>query len=120
MERPFQLEDIPNDPRELERDCEISFYRASGPGGQHRNKTETAVRVVHTPTGTTASAAEERSQFRNREVALERLRDKLIRALTPRKPRKKTRIPGSAKRARLNDKIHRSRKKRLRKPDEEP
>jgi ribosome-associated protein len=116
---PFAYADIPRDPRELERDCDISFFRASGPGGQHRNKTETAVRVVHRPTGTIAAATEERSQFRNREKALERLRDKLVRALKPRKARKKTRVPARAKAARVEEKVRRGEKKRLRRIDGE-
>ncbi|HET9794192.1 MAG TPA: peptide chain release factor-like protein [Thermoanaerobaculia bacterium] len=119
MDRPFRYEDIPEDPKDLERDCDLSFFRASGPGGQHRNKTETAVRLVHRPTGTIAAATEERSQSRNREVALERLREKLVRKLKPRRPRKRTRVPAAAKRARLDEKLRLAQKKRLRKVDEE-
>ena len=114
MDGPFQFEDIPADPKALGRNCEISFFRASGPGGQHRNKTETAVRVVHLPTGVVAAATEERSQSRNRDVALTRLRDKLIRLLKPRKPRRSTRVPPRTKRARLEEKIRRGETKRLR------
>ncbi|WP_321471792.1 peptide chain release factor H [uncultured Paludibaculum sp.] len=51
--------------------------RASGPGGQHVNRTESAVRVTHRPTGLQASAMEERSQHRNRKLALARLVRKL-------------------------------------------
>jgi peptide chain release factor len=51
--------------------------RASGPGGQHVNRTESAVRVTHLPTGLQASASEERSQHRNRKLALARLGAKL-------------------------------------------
>lgn len=51
--------------------------RASGPGGQHVNRTESAVRVTHVPTGVQAVAAEERSQHRNRKLALARLAEKL-------------------------------------------
>ncbi len=112
--REFRYSDIPSDPRELAKDCEISFFRASGPGGQHRNKTETAVRVVHLPTGVIAAAVEERSQSRNRERAFERLREKLIRKLKPRKPRRETKVPRSAKEKRLEAKIRRSRTKELR------
>ena len=119
VDRPFRYEDIPEDPKDLERDCDLSFFRASGPGGQHRNKTETAVRVVHRPTGTIAAATEERSQSRNREVAIERLREKLVRKLKPRRPRKRTRVPAAAKRARLDEKLRLAQKKRLRKVDEE-
>ncbi len=112
--REFRYADIPADPRDLAKDCEISFFRASGPGGQHRNKTETAVRVVHVPTGTIALAVEERSQSRNRERAFERLREKLIRKLKPRKPRRETKVPRSAKEKRLEAKIRRGRIKQTR------
>ena len=61
----------------LGRQCEVTFGRASGPGGQHRNKVETAVRIVHVPTGIEATAAERRSQSQNRHVAERRLRVKL-------------------------------------------
>jgi hypothetical protein len=60
----------------LEHTREIRTKR-SGPGGQHRNKTETAVILVHAPTGLSAEAAERRSQAENRQVALARLRLKL-------------------------------------------
>jgi hypothetical protein len=63
----------------ISRDCRVTFGRASGPGGQHRNKVETAVRIVHVPTGLEASAAERRSQAQNRRTALHRLRLKLAR-----------------------------------------
>lgn len=49
-------------------------FKSSGPGGQHRNKVETAVRLTHGPSGLTGTAAERRSQLQNREMALWRLR----------------------------------------------
>jgi hypothetical protein len=55
-------------------DCEVERLRRSGPGGQHRNKVETAVRLRHRPSGVTAMAAERRSQAANLAQALARLR----------------------------------------------
>ncbi|GAY69641.1 hypothetical protein CUMW_288680 [Citrus unshiu] len=55
---------------ELFRECEMDAYKSSGPGGQHRNKRESAVRLKHVPTGVIAQAAEDRSQHKNRASAL--------------------------------------------------
>jgi len=71
-------------PLDLAKQCRLIRTRRSGPGGQHRNKTETAVVLVHEPTGISAEAAERRSQAENRGVALKRLRLKL--ALEHREP----------------------------------
>jgi len=65
-------------------DCDETRTRRSGPGGQHRNKVETAVILAHRPTGVSAEASERRSQADNRRVALGRLRFKL--ALGQRRP----------------------------------
>lgn len=54
--------------------CELGFGRTGGPGGQHRNKVQSLVRIVHTPSGVEAHAGERRSQHENRRVALRRLR----------------------------------------------
>ncbi|CAN1338386.1 Peptide chain release factor 2 [Linum perenne] len=69
---------------ELIRQCDMSTYKSSGPGGQHRNKRESAVRLKHLPTGIIAQAAEDRSQHKNRASALKRLRTLL--ALKVRNP----------------------------------
>lgn len=58
----------------LLEDCHVQRTRASGPGGQHRNKTETAIQMTHRPTGLTALAYERRSQEDNRKVAVFRMR----------------------------------------------
>lgn len=54
--------------------CRFEAFRGSGPGGQKRNKTSSGVRLVHIPTGLSATATERRSQARNRSAALRRLR----------------------------------------------
>ena len=60
------------------RDCRWEAFRGSGPGGQKRNKTSSAVRFVHIPSGIEAVSSESRSQASNRESALRRLRHRII------------------------------------------
>ncbi len=55
--------------------CEEHRHRASGPGGQHRNKTESAIRLHHKPSGISVTASERRSQHENRSKAISRLRE---------------------------------------------
>lgn len=64
---------IPEIPKFREQDVRIETLKSSGPGGQHVNTTESAVRAIHIPTGLTTIAREERSQTANRKLALRRL-----------------------------------------------
>jgi len=61
----------------LAAECREEFFVAGGPGGQHRNKAATGVRLLHRPTGLLVTATERRSQAQNRGAALERLRRRL-------------------------------------------
>jgi RF-1 domain len=69
---------------QLLAECEVHRHRTGGPGGQHRNKVETAIRLVHKPTGLIGGGEETRSQHENKARALQRLRMAI--AVTHRKP----------------------------------
>lgn len=107
---------IPASDEELLAQCRVETFRAGGPGGQHQNVTESGVRLVHLPTGVRASAREERSQHRNRTVALARLRARLEARNKREKPRMATRVPKGEKRKRLEEKRRKASTKRLRRP----
>lgn len=77
-----------------DEDLEVTTFRASGPGGQHRNRRETGVRIRHLPTGIVVTATERRSQVENKAVALERL----VEALARRNRKRKKRVPTRATR----------------------
>jgi ribosome-associated protein len=99
---------------ELARQVTFQPLRAGGPGGQHRNKVETAVRATHTPTGLSVVAADHRSQIRNKREALDRLHKKLVARARRPKIRRKTKPSRSAIKRRLEQKKRRSQKKMLR------
>ena len=100
--------------KKLLAECDVETYRSSGAGGQHRNKTESCVRVTHRATRIARVGTEHRSQYRNRELALERLAAALkARAHRP-KPRVATKPSRAAKVRRLDAKKRDSVVKRLR------
>ena len=108
------LEHYPTDRASLERDCDLEFFIASGPGGQHRNKVETGVRLIHRPTGITITATERRSQSENRERAFERMAMRLEVLQKPVIPRKPTRPTAASRARRLATKRRSSLVKKLR------
>ena len=98
----------------LERECEMEFLVAGGPGGQHRNKVETGVRLKHLPTGIVVTAKERRSQSANREAAFKRLAEKLEKLNERRKPRVRTRPSSGSIEGRLEEKRRKSERKHTR------
>ena len=99
---------LPPELAALARDCDVTPFKSSGPGGQKKNKTESSVRVVHRPTGITRIATESRSQLRNRELALQRVWDELKRRARRRKPRLATKPTRASVERRLTAKRRRS------------
>jgi protein subunit release factor B len=102
------------DPEVLKRQVTIETYRSRGPGGQRKNKTETAVRLTHLPSGIRVIATEYRSQAQNRNLAFQRLRECLLKLNRPRKKRIPTPVPLQAIEKRREKKKVRSAQKRLR------
>jgi len=94
--------------------CEVQAHRASGSGGQHRNKAETAVRLVHLPTGVTVEGKDERSRTQNLRIALARLRDKLEKRAYRPPPRRPTKPTRASRHRRVEAKKKLGQKKALR------
>ncbi|MDX6693921.1 MAG: hypothetical protein QOF02_1524 [Blastocatellia bacterium] len=105
---------LPEADEDLLRECEVDTFRSSSPGGQHVNKTESAVRLRHLPTGVVVSAQQERSQRQNKMLCLRKLREKIERLNHRPAKRVPTRVPRSAKNRTLEEKSRRSQIKRLR------
>ena len=105
---------IPDSDEELLKECNVDRFRAGGKGGQHLNKTESAVRLTHIPTGTVVTCQDERSQYRNKQKGLIHLRKKLE-TLNYRAPERiPTQKPRAAKEKILDSKKKHSIKKQLR------
>lgn len=83
------------DEKKLLEECELQAYKASGKGGQHVAKTDSAVRLIHLPSGIRVSSQEERSQYLNKRICLEKLRKKLL----EKSKKRKKRIPTAKSRA---------------------
>ena len=106
---------IPDDNDALLAECEVDTFAASTKGGQHANRAESGVRLVHPPSGLTVTCKSSRSQWRNKKLAVRELRRRLEEANKPKKKRIKTKPTRASKRRRLEAKRHRSEKKALRK-----
>lgn len=109
--RQAALDALRLDDESLLKACEVDYFIASGPGGQHRNTTASGVRLTHAPTELSVSATERRSQVQNKGVALERLREGLkVLTFVP-KVRRATKPTAGSKRRRLEGKKRTSEKK---------
>jgi len=100
-------------------DVVVTFFKAGGPGGQHRNKTETGVRLLHIPTGIIVTATERRSRAQNIKAAFERLEEKLAARRRKPKPRRKTTPTRASRERRLATKKRRGETKRQRRGGED-
>lgn len=98
----------------LEREVVVDVFRASGPGGQHVNKTESALRLTHLPSGVVVTAQDSPSQHRNREIAFERLVRRLEKLNHVPKKRVPTRPTRASKERRIVGKKEVGEKKRQR------
>lgn len=107
---------LPKEDEDLLEECRVDTYRARGKGGQHMNVTDSAVRMVHIPTGIIVTSRKGRSQFHNKQECLLKLRKKVA-LLNYQKPiRIPTKVPLSAKKKTKEEKQKRSKQKELRKP----
>ena len=107
---------LPDSDDALLAECDVDTFRSGGKGGQHANKTESAVRLRHRPSGLVVTSQQERSQHRNKQLALEELRRRLERLNHRPAPRVKTRPTAASKRRRLDAKRKRADKKQNRRP----
>ena len=98
----------------LEREVVVEVFRASGPGGQHVNKTESALRITHPPSGVVVTSQDSPSQFRNRATAFKRLIERLERLNVVPKKRVPTRPGKAARERRIETKKQVGRKKATR------
>jgi peptide chain release factor 2 len=105
---------LPESDEDLLRECEVETFRSSGPGGQHVNKTESAVRLRHIPSGVVVTSQQERSQHRNKALCLQKLRKKIEKLNYRPAKRVPTGVPTAVKNRVLEEKARRSKIKQLR------
>ncbi len=120
MPAPLSPPPYATDERSLARATRVEIFTGGGPGGQHRNKTQNAVRLHHAPSGVVVTATERRSLEANRDAAFERLVARLERLNhvdRPRKPTRKTR--GSQERRLAGKQIDSRRKAERRRPHDD-
>lgn len=98
----------------LAEQCDVQTFHATGPGSQCVNTADSAVRTTHRETGIVVVSRESRSQYRNRQLCLSKLRDEFARRAVPPKVRHKTKPSHGQRMRRLADKRHRSQVKQLR------
>ena len=98
----------------LEREVVVEVFRSSGAGGQHVNKTESALRLTHPPSGVVVIAQDTRSQHRNRETAFERLVERLRRLNHVPRKRVPTKPTAASRKRRLEAKKQTGAKKATR------
>jgi protein subunit release factor B len=112
--RQAALQALALDDEALLKACEVEYFIASGPGGQHRNTTASGVRLTHPPTELSVTATERRSQVRNKGVALDRLREGLKALTFVPKVRRATKPSKGSQKRRLETKKREGTKKALR------
>jgi ribosome-associated protein len=114
---------IPEEDKDLLLECMVETMRSSGRGGQHVNKTESAVRITHITTGVSAKSQKYRSQHMNKAQCLNTLRKKLNKLNEIKKTRIKTTIPKSVKNKNMDKKkkhsIAKKRRTRIIQSDDE-
>lgn len=106
---------IPDSDDDLLKECDVHTFKSSGKGGQHVNKTESGVRLVHRPSRIVVSCTQERSQHINKKQCLMRLRKKLGKLNIKPKKRIPTSLPESERKKRREEKRAKGYKKELRK-----